>query len=228
MKAVIYRRVSTGRQAEDGASLVDQESDLVAYCKSRKWEIVGNCSDSASGWKASLKHRPGMRKALKLCQDEQAALVIYDLSRLARSVVAGGRIIEDLKSWGCPLVVLKVGIDTSTSVGELVTTILLAVAKWESDAKSDYIKRANRAIVRAKGYRTQGRQPYGYAIQGGQRVPVDSEQQTIRRARTLRRGGLSLAAIAAQLDDEGLLPRNGGSWAPGTIAKIVSERKIKL
>jgi DNA invertase Pin-like site-specific DNA recombinase len=42
LRAALYLRVSTGRQADSDLSIPDQRSQAKAYCTSRGWEIVAD------------------------------------------------------------------------------------------------------------------------------------------------------------------------------------------
>ena len=42
VRAALYLRVSTGRQAENDLSIPDQRRQAKAYCASRGWEIVAD------------------------------------------------------------------------------------------------------------------------------------------------------------------------------------------
>src|SRR5258708_23014017 len=42
VRAALYLRVSTGRQADNDLSIPDQRRQAKAYCASRGWEIVAN------------------------------------------------------------------------------------------------------------------------------------------------------------------------------------------
>jgi site-specific DNA recombinase len=48
LRAALYLRVSTGRQADSDLSISDQRSQAKAYCTSRGWEIVVTSSSPAS------------------------------------------------------------------------------------------------------------------------------------------------------------------------------------
>jgi len=47
VRAALYLRVSTGRQAANDVSIPDQRRQARAYCTSRGWEICGLKADSA-------------------------------------------------------------------------------------------------------------------------------------------------------------------------------------
>jgi site-specific DNA recombinase len=42
VRAALYLRVSTGRQADNDLSIPDQRRQAAAYCKSHGWEIVAD------------------------------------------------------------------------------------------------------------------------------------------------------------------------------------------
>jgi hypothetical protein len=42
VRAALYLRVSTGRQADNDLSIPDQRRQAKAYCASRRWEIVAD------------------------------------------------------------------------------------------------------------------------------------------------------------------------------------------
>jgi len=77
------------------------------------------------------------------------------------------------------------------------------------------------ARKRARGERT-GELPYGMqlAIDGVHLQEDAAEQATIRRIIELRQSDLSIRAIAAALNDEGV-PARGARWHPTTVHRIL-------
>ena len=47
VRAALYLRVSTGRQAENDLSIPDQRRQAKGYCTARGWEIVATTSSLA-------------------------------------------------------------------------------------------------------------------------------------------------------------------------------------
>ena len=84
-RAIAYLRVSTIGQATDGVSLSTQRSRIVAWCELNGYRLAHMFEDAGlSGSKAH--NRPGLQDALaKACERKDTALVVYSLSRLARS-----------------------------------------------------------------------------------------------------------------------------------------------
>jgi hypothetical protein len=57
---------------------------------------------------------------------------------------------------------------------------------------------------------------------------VPQEQAIIKKAKRLRKEGLSYRQIAARLDSDGHSPRTGQQWHPTMVARVVgSERTLK-
>jgi hypothetical protein len=52
-------------------------------------------------------------------------------------------------------------------------------------------------------------------------VAAPAEQAVARRIRRLHRGGLSIRAIAAALNAEGVPAKRGGKWHPTTVARVL-------
>src|SRR5436309_1985823 len=84
MKAIGYARVSTDGQVTDGVSLEAQQAKIRAWCEVNSFELVGLQVDAGlSGCRSD--NRPGLQEALSMACKQSAALVVYSLSRLARS-----------------------------------------------------------------------------------------------------------------------------------------------
>jgi DNA invertase Pin-like site-specific DNA recombinase len=74
--------------------------------------------------RALLESRRAAVKAL-------ATVVVVKLDRFSRSVVDGGRLLEEARKGGFNIVALDLGLDRSTPMGELAANVLAAVAQWE-------------------------------------------------------------------------------------------------
>lgn len=81
--------------------------------------------------------------------------------------------------------------------------------------------RAGRRQKHLNGGFAYGAPPYGFKSEKKALVPVLEEQVVIARMSELRAQGMSLRALASQLDGEGLLPRCGRCWDPSSIGRIL-------
>lgn len=84
-------------------------------------------------------------------------IVVESLSRLGRSTKDLIELTELFQSKGVHLVSLKESIDTSTSTGKLLFTLMSAIAQFERDTIADRTREGLRS-ARARG-RTGGRPP---------------------------------------------------------------------
>lgn len=165
-----YMRVST-----DDQSLALQEDALRAAGCARLFQ------DKLSG---TRDDRPGLAKAIAACQPGDT-LVSWRLDRLARSTRHLLQVVHDLKERGVGYRSLTEAIDTSTPVGELLLTLLGAIATFEAAITRERVK-AGMAARAARGGHV-GRKP----VLAGERMTL--------ALRLLDEDGLSYRAAARQL-----------------------------
>jgi len=162
MNAVGYTRVSTDGQATDGVSLEAQQARIRAWCEANAYVLVDIHVDAGlSGCRAD--NRPGLQEALTSAARHKAALVVYSLSRLARSTKDAIAISERLAKNGANLVSLSERIDTTTAAGKMVFRMLAVLAEFERDQVAERTKGAL-AHLRNQGKRISGKIPYGYDL----------------------------------------------------------------
>ena len=118
-----YARVSTNGQARDGNSLEVQINSL------REAGAEKIFSDVFSG---SKNARPQLDKLLNIIQFGDI-LIITKLDRIARSVIHGIQLIENLNSKGVTIDVLNMGIIDDSPTGKLIRNIMLAFSEFERD-----------------------------------------------------------------------------------------------
>lgn len=100
------------------------------------------------------KDRPELNKLLNRIM-EGDTVVVESLSRLGRSTKDLIELTELFQSKGVHLVSLKEAIDTSTSTGKLLFTLMSAIAQFERDTIADRTREGLRS-ARVRG-RTGGR-----------------------------------------------------------------------
>lgn len=170
MKAAIYARVSTKDQNPEL-----QIRELKAYCEARRWQFKIYL-DTISG---AERTRPELGRLEKDAYGHKFAVVlVWRFDRFARGVGHLLQALDRFNTLGIGFVSLRDGIDTTTTTGRLLFTIVAAIAEFERNIIRERV-RAGIENAKAKG-KTLGRP----------RVAVDAE--LIRR---WRKQGLSWSAI---------------------------------
>ncbi len=219
--AIAYIRVSTEDQAAEGCSIDAQRAKLEAWCFANDYELLEVFTDAGlSGGRAD--NRPGLQAAIDTACKTGAALVVYSLSRLARSTRDTLLIGERLDKAGADLVSLSERIDTTSAAGRMVFRMLAVLAEFEKDQVSERTKMAL-AHKKSKSERV-GTIPYGFDLSadGVSLVKNESEQAVILQIQELRAAGESYRAIACELQKRGILTKGGkAEWNHNTIRSVV-------
>lgn len=204
MRAIGYCRVSTAEQGDSRAGLEAQEKVIRDEVARRGWEMVDVRFDVASG--KSMRKRDELGRTLRDMQAGNAdTLVVAKLDRLSRSVLDFASVMEMAQEQKWALVVLDLGVDTTSTNGKLIAHIMIALAQWERELIGDRTKSALKA-VRARGVRL-GR-------------PAGVDQETRRLIRVMRASGMSWQRIADTLSKEGIPTAQGGQWHGATVRKL--------
>ena len=130
--------VGYGRVSSQGQSLAVQDEKLKAFGCTRIY------AEKKSG--RQKDNRPQFQACLEFLRDGDT-LVISRLDRMARSVLDLAKIADVLKRKGVTLTVLDQSIDTSTSEGKLMFSLLGAFAEFECDIRAE---RQSDGIAKAK------------------------------------------------------------------------------
>lgn len=222
-RAAIYTRVSTGRQAEEGYSLPEQERRSVARVEHKGWTLVRTYrEEGVSGAKES---RPALNRMLADLDDIDV-VVVSSLDRLGRSTKHLLEMYDVFDRERVALVSLREEIDTSTPVGRLLRTVLSAVAEFERDLGRE---RTSAGIgSRARTGQPWGEPAYGYTKgAAGRWIAEPAETAIVRRiyAEYVDRGG-TYSGVAQWLNAEGIKSRRGGRWTPTVVKRLLTSRHV--
>ena len=197
MKAIAYIRVSTADQKLSPAA---QRERIRAFCEAKGWKLVKRFRDIGISGRTS--ERPGLERALKYACRHKAVVVVYSLSRLSRSAGHAESICRRIESAGAALASCTEPIDTTTAMGRAFFGIVTVFARLESELIGERVRAVNEDTVKRLGYRTQGRQPIGWKIEQGRRVPCERERALLAHVCSLV-DGKSLHEVARILEASG-------------------------
>ncbi len=220
MRAYGYCRVSSVGQAVDGVSLDAQRGKIEAWCVANEADLVDVMVDAGmSGGRAD--NRQGLQDCLgAVCKGKGNVLVVYSLSRMARSTKDTIIISERLQKAGANLVSLSEKIDTTSAAGKMVFRMLAVFAEFEKDLASERTKLAA-AYKRSKG-EGWAHAPYGQKKDdGGRLVDDEGEGQVVDDVLQLRAEGRSIRGIVDEMNARGVNTRDGGRFHIATVQRIL-------
>lgn len=208
-KLVGYYRVSTQRQGQSGLGLEAQQAAVEAYGKQTGCTLVASYTEVESGKRAD---RPELARAIAHAKRAGATLVIAKLDRLARNV----HFVSGLMESGVEFVACDL-----PNASKLTLHIHAAVAEDELRNISERTKVALQA-AKARGKKLGGHRDGSHVFTDADRrkaqaigAKTKSEQVREREsdlaveAQRLQGEGLSLAKVAAHLNDAGHRTKTG-------------------
>ncbi|MBV9418065.1 MAG: recombinase family protein [Solirubrobacterales bacterium] len=153
--------------------------------------------------------RPGLGYALdSISAGDAEGLVVDDLSRLTRSAAELGRVLQWFLDHDARLVAIGQGLDTDDESVRWAVRMLIDVSRWERERLVERTRNGMRA-ARRKG-------PPGVAD-----YPHLKE-----RIAQMRAAGMTLEAIAGQLNREGTpTVRGGAKWRPSSVQVAAGYRR---
>lgn len=214
MDYILYLRASTQRQGQSGLGLEGQR--LIAHRFLQPGDLIlAEYIEVESGRK---NNRPEMAKAIGAVRTAGATLLVAEMSRLARSVYFTSKLMEEkVRFKACDI----------PHADEFTINIMASVAQKAAKDISESTKRGL-AAKKARGF-TLGNPANFTATSralGRAAVQRNAEQalpnkQARRLAALLRRDGLTLAAIAAELNAHGYRTRRGKDFRKSTVLRLL-------
>jgi DNA invertase Pin-like site-specific DNA recombinase len=218
---VSYLRVSTGRQGRSGLGLEAQRKAVDDFLNGNDDKVIKEFVEVESGKKSD---RPILVDAIKACRLYGAKLVIAKIDRLSRDA----HFLLGLEKAGIDFVAADM-----PNANRLTVGIMAMIAEEErrmiSRRTKDALAAAKRRGVKLGGYRA-GSKLTAKARKAGQEAnarvaaeraayvsPVIAELQAA--------GASSLRAIAAGLNDRGILTTRGiGDWSATQVLRVLARR----
>jgi DNA invertase Pin-like site-specific DNA recombinase len=221
-----YLRVSTKGQGESGLGIEAQRAAVEGYCKQSGATFTVVYVEVESGKRSD---RPELLKALSHARRSKATLVVAKLDRLARNVA----FLSALMDSKVPFVACD-----NPHANRLTLHILAAVAEAEAVAISQRTKSAL-AAYKARGgklgaelpqcrnlsqeARCKGARHAGVAVAKAASEAYADLRPTVA---ALRSKGLSLQAIAGELNAQGHTTRRGKPWNPVQVSRVLERAEV--
>ena len=196
-RVVIYGRVSTNDQTTD-----NQTTKLNEIVEQNGWTLVDTYLDQGISGSKGRDQRPEFDR---LCKDMVRRrfnrVLVWDVSRLGRSLQHLIEFLGDVQSVGCDLYIHQQGLDTSTPSGRMMFQMVGVFAEFERSMISERVK-LGLERVRKQG-KLLGR-------------PTRIDQDISRQVVDLKNQGLSMSKIVQTV-----------SVSRSTVYKIIRTEKCK-
>jgi len=208
--AILYARVSTQLQVNDGVSLDVQERQLQQAAEMAGYTLIELVREEGRSGK-NISGRPALTDALKrLDAGEAKALFVTRIDRLARSTQDFLSVVDRANKNGWRLVMLDLNLDTSSYQGRFVVTIMSALAEMERGIIAERQKDVHKDR-RARGV------VWGVDMGPKNKTPEEIKQ----RISDERAAGNSYRKIADGLNRDEVPTQNGRKWYPTTVKNLL-------
>ncbi|MBT7590329.1 MAG: recombinase family protein [Candidatus Scalindua sp.] len=206
MKAIIYCRVSTKEQSEQGFSLKSQEKECCKFAENNNYEVDNVFIEK--GESAKTQDRTELQKLIKYAVENRkslSALIIWKYDRLARNLGDQTELFKHFSS-------LKIRVLSATenneenASGKLMRNIFGSFAQYENDIKSERtIGGMKRAVEEG---RWAWRAPVGYKntrdnLNKPFLVPTDESKFIVEAFKLAEKGLYKQTEIVSKLRAKG-------------------------
>ncbi len=211
--AILYARVSTGRQGRSGLGLDAQRATIEQFAQQHRFDLRGQYIEVETGkGHDALARRPKLAAALAHAKKLKAPVIVSKLCRLGRDV----HFISGLMSNRVPFIVAELG----PEVDPFMLHIYAAVAQKE---RSLIPARTSEALQAAKRRGVKLGET-GKMRAKENKAAADAQARAMSPVITeLRSAGItSVRAVAVELNRRGLATARGGAWHPTSVARMLA------
>jgi site-specific DNA recombinase len=241
MRAALYLRVSTGRQAEADLSIPDQRRQVLAFCAARGWDVAIEFVEP--GASDMDDRRPEFQRMLDMALTEAPpfkVIVVHSFSRFARDHFALEFQVRRLRKHGVRLVSITQD-PGEDPMSVMVRQVFALFDEYQSKENAKHTLRAMQENAR-QGFWNGSKLPYGYAVMATEqrgsrtkkRLAIDPvEAEVVRLMFKLFREGdgasgpMGVKAVTNWLNVHGYRSRLGARWGKGALHQILTRRTYR-
>lgn len=228
LRVAAYCRVSTGDQSQQ-TSYTKQKAYYEEFISRRdNWTLAGIFADEGISGTSTKGRKEFMRMMDAALSGGMDYIVTKSISRFARNTVDTLSCVRRLRGMEPPVGVFfeKENIDTLDAKGELILTILSALAQEESRSISDNIKWSIRKNFENGVAHLSPNRILGYKKGLNRDWVIEEEQaEIIRFIFDNYVGGKSATKIADMLNENNVLTGKGGMWRADAVLYILRNEK---
>lgn len=204
MNCVIWTRVSTKYQEDNGGSLETQKEKCKQFAKERGYLIKDYFGGTHESAKTPGKLINEMTTYVKKHTDI-GTILISEFDRFSRNAWQASKMLEDMRHLGIVVIAVKFGMDTRTKEGMMMAQYTLAMAQWDNQNRTDKFVGGRVDCLRAGAWCEKA--PLGYSKEGKSRDTycyLNIEGKLIKMAFKWKLEGKSNSTILRRLAANGL------------------------
>lgn len=227
IKACAYVRVSTEHAAQINSLKNQTEYYEKRLNQNPRFKNCGIYSDV--GISGQREERPGFTAMLKKAKAGELDLILTkSISRFARNTVLLLQVVRELKEAGVAIVFEEQNINTLSSEGELLLTVLGAIAEEERKNVCQNSRWANQSRFKRGDVKVDTSRLLGYGRDDDGQLIIHEEQANIVRMIYRRYlAGASAYQIAREFNESGIPSHTKTPWSSHRILRIISNEKYK-
>jgi site-specific DNA recombinase len=238
LRAALYMRVSTGRQAEHDLSIPDQRSQLKSWCHANGHHVVAEYVEA--GASAGDDRRPSFQQMIeRACDGEHAfdLIVVHSYSRFFREAFEQEFYLRKLAKHDVRVVSMTQPVgDETEPIHAMMRKVIALFDEYQSKENAKHVIRSMKENAR-QGFWNGATPPLGYKLietekRGAKikkKLAVDPvEVETVRLIFKLyllgdgSSGALGVKEIVKWLNRRGYRTRRGNSFAVGQVHQLLT------
>lgn len=238
LRAALYLRVSTARQAEHDVSIPDQKRQGEAYCEARGLQLVETYVEP--GASATNDRRPEFQRMIEAGTSKPApfdVVVVHSFSRFFRDAFDMEFYVRKLAKNGVKLLSItqEIGDDP---VHQMMRQIMALFDEYQSKENAKHVMRALKENAR-QGFWNGSLPPIGYRVVAAEQRGAKTKKKleidplhadTVRLIYRLAlegdgtTGQMGVKNIVSYLNSRRIFTRDGGRWGIGQVHRILTRR----
>nr|WP_322940236.1 recombinase family protein [Pseudomonas sp. s4] len=236
MNVISYLRLSKKSEESAGLGLQAQREYVAMAAKAAGWNVVAEFVDDGVSGTIALEDRPEGSKALALCKELNAPLVVAKLDRIGRDVEHVARLIKMVDFRVATMLHAdKFQLHLFAALAEQERSFIaqrtkdaLAALKQDAEAgNAEALAKVSRRAEYLSHGRTDANRAKARAVVADR---VNSFHESIRSEfeACLYRGQKSLRAVADCLNARNVTTSRGGQWSAVQVSRVMQSLQLSF
>ena len=226
-RVAAYCRVSTEFEEQESSYEMQVEHYTSYIMSNPDWELVEVYADDGISATNTAK-RESFNRMIQDCRDGKIDMILTkSISRFSRNTVDCLKFTRELKGLNIAVYFEKENINTLDAKGEVLMTIMAALAQQESESLSANVRLGIQFRNQAGKVQVNHNRFLGYTKdEDGKLIIVQEEAEIVRRIYAEYMDGASFLQIKRGLEADGILNGAGNAkWYESNIKQILTNEK---